>query len=628
MILLHLRESNLIFRCFSLALCSRRLCEARREIRSIVCREKNDEQLQRIAILSEAFQRGYVQGCKALRKLDKISSTDRAVMPAVEEFEKHYRNCMFEAGLDSSLWGSTFDVNMIRPIAISVIVDACQKLSPGKASGIDRLPSELLKTAATTSIGLLWISAIVSPLTAGLRLPEEDRTGVIYPLPKKKGASSVTDFRPISVSTSLYKLVANIVASQAVPKINSFVGDTQAAYRIGRSCSDNLWVLRRISEKAIEYDKVFYVLALDYKSAFDSIDRRALSEALSGILNEDEMKMANLLFENSSCVVAGGVGKSGSFLTNKGIKQGCPASPTFFTVAMECIHRSISSCFDGVKLGHIKVSSLEYADDQILLASSASELQNMVAHVELIASAFGLKLNGPKCEAMIVGRSASVLHSSEPSIQIGNLTLSWSSELKYLGNVFLADGGIKTAIKDRISIAESSFAKLSNDVFRNRFVESRTKGECMRSAIFGSLLYGLELVGMKRAEQRLLDFFFLKKARISLGIFYPRLLSYNDAEMRLGIKRPSLILRQRRISWAGHMLRSDNSLLIPSLTFKPAPARPRGRPSWRWRDSILDDLKKIGLEELIERNDDSTWSNLGCLAADRNGFRDVVNSCL
>ena len=73
----------------------------------------------------------------------------------------------------------------------------------------------------------------------------------------------------------------------------------------------------------------------------------------------------------------------------------------------------------------------EYADDQIVVAESCSELQAMVNDAVVIAGRFGLRLNASKCKAMIIGRPATVGDpSTHPCISIDGVQLKWSDEIK------------------------------------------------------------------------------------------------------------------------------------------------------------------------------------------------------
>jgi len=61
----------------------------------------------------------------------------------------------------------------------------------------------------------------------------------------------VSSFRPICLLTTLYKLYAVLVFKKVRGRIKAFVSWTQAGFIRGRSYSNNLWLLRRVVERAI-----------------------------------------------------------------------------------------------------------------------------------------------------------------------------------------------------------------------------------------------------------------------------------------------------------------------------------------------------------------------------------------
>ena len=83
-------------------------------------------------------------------------------------------------------------------------------------------------------------------------LPEIDRLGRLIPIPKKSSATSVDATRPICLLTTFYKLYAILVFRKVRSRVKEFVSWTQAGFIKGRSCANNLWILRRVAERSIE----------------------------------------------------------------------------------------------------------------------------------------------------------------------------------------------------------------------------------------------------------------------------------------------------------------------------------------------------------------------------------------
>ena len=66
------------------------------------------------------------------------------------------------------------------------------------------------------------------------------------------------------------------------------------------------------------------------------------------------------------------------FNLQRGVRQGCPASPSFFTGPLSFISWSFRLTYEGIKLVTLHLSTLEYADDQILFTLIAGGIHSML----------------------------------------------------------------------------------------------------------------------------------------------------------------------------------------------------------------------------------------------------------
>lgn len=67
------------------------------------------------------------------------------------------------------------------------------------------------------------------------------------------------------------------------------------------------------------------------------------------------------------------------FDTSRGVRQGCVASPWLFIIFIVDCLLDLKENYRGLKIGETLVNCLLYVDDQVLLTSSACELQDMVS---------------------------------------------------------------------------------------------------------------------------------------------------------------------------------------------------------------------------------------------------------
>ena len=280
--------------------------------------------------------------------------------------------------------------------------------------------------------------------------------------------------------------------------------------------------------------------------------------------------------------------------------------------------------FEGIKLVHLHLSTLEYADDQILFTLTADGLQEMLNFLIETASPFGLRLSPAKCELICFHRPGTVDKATLPEVLVGEKVLPWKSSVVYLGSCFSEHGSTLVAVKHRMCCAESVVKRLNDRVFQRRGVNSKLKGHFMSTAVFASLLYGLEHCAFGVRDRRCLDGFFLRLAKRILHLRYDYHLSYQEAEDRLGIQRPSVRLTQDRLRWTGHMLRSEDSVLREALEFVPTGgARGRGRPRRRFYDTVKSDIQDCGIV-IYGKTPSLFWEQVTELAANRQEWQTLV----
>ena len=117
---------------------------------------------------------------------------------------------------------------------------------------------------------------------------------------------------------------------------------------------------------------------VDLEKAYDKVPRDKLWECLREYNLSEELLRAiqALLYKRSrSCVRISGC-KSESFDVTTGLRQGCILSPLLFIIFMDRISRRCTG--PGVKLGNVEISKLFFADDLVLLVSTAEDLQRLL----------------------------------------------------------------------------------------------------------------------------------------------------------------------------------------------------------------------------------------------------------
>ena len=600
----------------------RSLC---RETKRSVKRDRNVLLENEASELTQAFSENTFKGYSLLKRQNRTRTSN--LLPPVSDFTEHYRT-HYELGDESPL-----EVQSCEPpscdeddtLTRKDFDEGVRSLNSNRSPGHDNVAPEYIKHGG--SVLLHWTFVLMTRIWSfACDLPPIDRIGTLLPIPKKAGGATVASFRPVCLLTTLYKLYAVILFRKVRARVKDFVSWTQSGFIRGRSCGNNLWILRRVVERAIEFNTPVYCAFVDYKGAFDALNRTTLGRVLGLFLSPAMVRRVMCLYfdAKANVKIKNVVGPVFDLL--RGVRQGCPASPSFFTVALAFVSWTFRTTFQGIKLVNLYLSTIEYADDQMLFTLSPDGMQEMLTFLSDTALPFGLRLAPQKCELICFHRPGTLNKATLPVVWLGNKIIPWKASVIYLGSLFAEDGNTLAAIKHRVCCAETIVKRLNERVFRRRSISIRLKGRFLGSAVMASLLYGLQYCAAGKRDHRCLDGYFLRLAKRVMRLPHDFHLSYAVAEDRLGVNKPSDILAKERLRWTGHVMRSDDAILREVLTFVPeGGARGRGRPRRRFYDTIKEDLAARGITTNTQ-NQQAFWEYLSRFAEDRSTWRNnVVN---
>ena len=240
-------------------------------------------------------------------------------------------------------------------------------------------------------------------------LSSSQKEGVISLIYKGKGLDRgiISNWRPISLTNSDYKLIAKILAMRLNTCLDTCIGPQQHAFIKGRQISNMLREIDDITELGRETKSENIILSLDYEKAFDTISTDAIIKALYYYgFGETFIKWIQiLLFERKSCVKNGGH-LSDFFQMFRGVRQGCPISPLLFILTVELFAKNVRNDRNirGISIPGTPepVKIRQYADDTTLFLRDLIDFREILAKIKIFAESTGLKLNKMKSNAMFI----------------------------------------------------------------------------------------------------------------------------------------------------------------------------------------------------------------------------------
>ena len=294
---------------------------------------------------------------------------------------------------------------------------------------------------------------------------------------------------------------------------NDLLGEEQAGFREKYSTIDHIFVLHSVLDLYLSQKERMYVAFIDYKKAFDSIDRTSLWYKLiqNNIRGKVFRVIRNMYANLKSCVVNNNE-TSDFFKCNIGVRQGENLSPLLFALYLNDFEIFIKDRFNGVGLlpQNMKelmfdkgidvllvLFSLLYADDTLILANSENELQTALNAVSDYCKIWSLKVNISKTKIIIFSRGK--VRKFKPFI-FNDGILEVVDDYTYLGVVFNYNNKFKKAQNNQIGKAKRAMYSLMIKSKKLR-LPIDIQLELFDRLIVPIIIYGSEVWGFENLKQ-------------------------------------------------------------------------------------------------------------------------------
>lgn len=395
------------------------------------------------------------------------------------------------------------------PITMGELKTVLTKGKNNKAPGVDRIAYEFYKHAPDCFLeGLVKLFSYI--LSNG-EVPESFKKSVLYPLYKKGDPEDPNNYRAISFNDSMTKILTSILLNRLITfvKDNDLISEFQAGFRSGYGTTDHIFTLTSIIQLRKIRKKKTYALFIDFKSAFDHIDRNALFFKLSQMgVTFKFLNVIRNLYENTTSFMWDGQVISDEFLITVGLKQGCILSPIFFILFIEDLIQILPG---GVQIGNILIKLLLYADDIIFLAETPESLQFMINRLAEYCKKWNLIINLEKSKVVVFKSKRGRLSKSEKWFY-NRQQIEVVNEYRYLGIIFNTTCNMTTHLQNKYNMAVKALNTTWNEFMKNKNICHSTKYKIFESVMRAIMCYGGQVWGYLQYDTvEKLQRFFIKR---------------------------------------------------------------------------------------------------------------------
>ena len=303
-------------------------------------------------------------------------------------------------------------------------------LSPRKATG-DDLPTRFIRDGAK---GIAYrISYIINlSLKTGV-VPDEMKTARVIPLYKKNSKLEPGNYRPVSILSTLSKILERAVHIQLEIYLreNDLFYKFQSGFRTSFStdtCLTYLTCLTDYIRHGMDNGLYTGMVMIDLQKAFDTVNHSLLSDKLQALgLNNVSVSWFDLYLTNRTQKVDINGTFSKPRMVPCGVPQGSILGPLLFLIYVNDMESAV------------KCKLILYAEDSALLVSGKDikVIQETLGKELCALSSWlvdnKLSLHLGKTESILFGSCKKICNSPSLDIKCGDTKISSKKSVRYLG---------------------------------------------------------------------------------------------------------------------------------------------------------------------------------------------------
>jgi len=290
------------------------------------------------------------------------------------------------------------------------------------------------------------------------------------------------------------------------------LGEEQAGFREGYSTNDHIFTLSSLIELYLHRQKRLYCAFIDYKKAFDLVDRASLwSKLLSSGINGKILRVIYNMYDQAKSCVKKDKTLSNLFSCLIGVRQGENLSPLLFAIYLNDFelflsrkYKGLGTVADDLRI-HLSDDDVEvffrlyvllYADDTIIMAESPGDLQVALDAAYDYCRMWQLTVNTSKTKVVVFSRGKIRKY---PQFLYGGNPLEVVSEYTYLGVVLNYNGLFNKAVAKQVNQARRAMYSL---VLKAHKLQLPIDIQCelFNQLVLPILLYGSEIWGYSKLD--------------------------------------------------------------------------------------------------------------------------------
>lgn len=293
------------------------------------------------------------------------------------------------------------------------VMEAMKGVKPGRAPGLDGLPTEAYRQHRQHTAPML--AKLFTAIGTSGSLPADFHLGCLTFIHKSNDKTNPANYRPISLLGSDYRLLARILAKRLGPVMGASISREQSAFLPGRRIGEAIWFIQLLPDLLRKLGREAVIIFTDVAKAYDTVSRPFLFEVMRIMgAGEGLLKWARTLLSDTCAVALVNGHMSDVVEFHAGVRQGCPLSPVLYLFIAQASRNWMKGKGVGIDIPMApglpdqqpltyKAVTVQYADDNNPLTTSLSKIVSFDRDMEPFNRVSNQHFQKPKTKVMRIG---------------------------------------------------------------------------------------------------------------------------------------------------------------------------------------------------------------------------------
>ncbi|XP_028095305.1 uncharacterized protein LOC114295281 [Camellia sinensis] len=316
----------------------------------------------------------------------------------------HYRRLFFESwfsrpslsGHFQSIGGDEVRAALEVEFLESEVLAAVKTCDGNKAPRLDGFNLMLFQKCWQSIKG--DVMQFMSEFHQNSKLVHGINSSFVALIPKNDNPTCLSDYRPISLIGSLYRVLAKVLSNRIKLIVSRIISESQSAFIGGRSILDGVLIANEIVDGWKKNQRKGIVLKLDFEKAYDSINWEFLFSMLASFgFGSKWIKWMQECVSSAKISILVNGSPASEFSPQRGLRQGDPLSPFLFNIVAEGLNilmtrARLMGLIKGAVVGSndLSITHLQLIDE---LSKEYASVLNCV-HQSLPLNYLGMPLGG------------------------------------------------------------------------------------------------------------------------------------------------------------------------------------------------------------------------------------------